>query len=200
MNKIMYFDTETTGTNEVKHDIIQLACIVEIDGEVKEEKEFRMRPIDANFQVEQEALIAHGFTEEQIRNFPDPRVTYGEIISFLSKYVDRFNKLDKFSPCGYNVDFDIRFLRQFFMKMGDKYYGSWFNWNVIDPLQIVKYMVGCGWIKPERNNLETIVKYFNLPEFKAHDAMADIRATRELKLHFDKLIFREKIIQTTEIK
>ena len=45
MNKIFYFDTETTGLDPKRHDIIQLAYIVEINGEVKEEGEFKLQPI-----------------------------------------------------------------------------------------------------------------------------------------------------------
>ena len=34
--KVFWFDVETTGLDSKIHDIIQLACIIEINGEIKE--------------------------------------------------------------------------------------------------------------------------------------------------------------------
>lgn len=44
--KILYFDVETTGTDSSKHEITQLAIIVEVDGVVKEEVNWRCQPIN----------------------------------------------------------------------------------------------------------------------------------------------------------
>ena len=48
VKKALYFDVETTGLNPYKNDIIQFACLVEINGEVKEEFETKVAPHDIN--------------------------------------------------------------------------------------------------------------------------------------------------------
>lgn len=44
--KIMWLDTETTGLNKEKCDIIQLSGIIVIDGEEKERFDFYCQPIN----------------------------------------------------------------------------------------------------------------------------------------------------------
>ena len=44
MKKLLYFDTETTGLDPVRNGIIQIAGIIVIDGEVKEEFNIKMQP------------------------------------------------------------------------------------------------------------------------------------------------------------
>lgn len=42
--KILWIDTETTGLDPDKHGIIQLAMIVDIDGQIKGKEIFTMCP------------------------------------------------------------------------------------------------------------------------------------------------------------
>ena len=82
MSKVIYFDTETTGLDPVKNDIIQLACIIEIDNQVVDEFEFKIKPFD--FQnISQEALDVHGYTLEMLREFPGPDII---LTSLLPNY------------------------------------------------------------------------------------------------------------------
>lgn len=186
--KIFYVDTETTGLDETMHDIIQIAAIVEIDGVVQDEKEWKLRPFPKVYPIEAEAVIAHGYSKEEIDSFPDPRKVYMQLVNFLSNHIDRYNKFDKFSVCGYNVDFDMKFIRAFFEKSGDKYCGSWFDWNYIDPIRLMKYMNGVDLLSTPTNKLSDACKLFDIELTEAHDALADIRATRELKLKLDEVL------------
>ena len=97
----------------------------------------------------------------------------------LGRYCDKYNRLDKFYMAGYNVRFDADFLKEFFLKNKDFYFGSWFNYRFIDPLPLLHW---ANWVK-EINlpdyKLATVCRHFQIP-LQAHDAMADITATREL--------------------
>ena len=106
MSKIFYFDTETTGLNPKRHDIIQLAYIVEIDGEVKEEGQFKLQPMNYDT-IDRGALEVNKITIEQLKTYQQPKLVHGQIVNLLDKYVDKYNKLDKFIPTGYNVQFDM---------------------------------------------------------------------------------------------
>ncbi|MCU0414180.1 MAG: 3'-5' exonuclease [Ignavibacteriaceae bacterium] len=183
MKKVLYFDTETTGLDEKQNDIIQIAGIIVIYGVVQEEFEFKVQPFNYD-NISQEALDIHGYNVEQLKTFPEPGEIYLRVIDIFSKYIDKYNKEDKFTPAGYNVEFDLRFLQQFFQKNNDVYFGSWVNWKKIDPLPLLYYLDYCNRINLPNYKLATVCQHFEI-ELKAHDALGDIRATRELlaKLH-----------------
>ncbi len=178
MKKILYFDTETTGLDDSKHDIVQLSGVVEIDDKVVDEFNFKVQPFNY-MAIDAKALQVNGYTVNDLKKFEHPAKVYLDFTALLGKHVDKFNKADKFYPAGYNVDFDLRFLKNFFMKNEDIYFGSWVNWRRIDPLPILTMWDACGIISLENYKLETVCKVLGI-ELKAHDAMSDIKATREL--------------------
>jgi DNA polymerase-3 subunit epsilon len=179
MGKRFYFDVETTGLDPKENDIIQLAYIIEIDEKIEKSGDITMQPFNYET-VSDEALQVHGRTLEEIKTYKKPETSYLELLGILSKYIDKYDKTDKFQPAGYNVRFDLDFLKEFFIKNGDKYFGSFFNYKTIDPLQILYFLDGIGRIKPLENyKLITVCEYFEI-EIKAHDALSDIRATKEL--------------------
>jgi len=176
--KVLYFDTETTGLDPIKNDIIQIAGIIEIDGEINTEFCVNCQPFNYN-NITQEALDTNGYTIEQIRIFDNPAKVYRILIAIFEKYIDRYDKDDKFYPAGQNVRFDVDFLRQFFIKNGDKYFGSWFNYHAIDLMALTAVLKYTGYIDVENLKLESIAKYFDF-EFKSHNALEDIKTTRQI--------------------
>lgn len=179
MKKAIYLDTETTGLNSWKNDIIQIAFLIEIDGIIKEEYESKVAPF--NFEnVDEEALKINGYTVADLKTFPRPQDIYKEITDLMGKYCNKFDKGDKFSPAGYNVRFDVDFIKNFFKKNGDNYYGSWFNWKLIDPMYTLYEMDYSEDIGLRDYKLSTVCEHFKI-NIKAHDALSDIRATRELR-------------------
>ena len=59
MIKLLWFDTETTGTYPVMHDIIHIAGKVIIGKEVKDEFEFFCQPFNYKY-INAEALEVNG--------------------------------------------------------------------------------------------------------------------------------------------
>lgn len=177
--KICYFDVETTGLDPVKHDIIEIACIIEIDNVVKDEFSLLCQPFKYGT-IDEGALKSCGTTIEELRDRMLPQEMYSELIKYFSKHIDKYNKLDKFYPAGFNVRFDVDMLNNFYQKNDDKYYGSWFNWKTIDPLPMLNWLDVVGEVRLEKRNLETACEYFKIDMGKAHVALNDIKATREL--------------------
>lgn len=178
MKKALWFDVETTGLDHRKNDIIQLACIVEIGGKLIEEFEIKIRPCDPT-SVEPKALQVNGLKLEDIMKYTEPLEALKSIANFLNEHVDPFNKMDKFAPAGFNIQFDIDFLSSFFKKCGSNYYGSYFNYKSIDPLRILHIMDYEDRISLPNYKLLTVCNHFGI-KIDAHEALSDIKATKML--------------------
>lgn len=176
--KMLWLDTETTGLSCIKNDIVTIAGIIEIDGEVKEEFYFKCQP--RNWEtISEEALKINGITKEELKTFEDPDVIYVKLCKIFGKYINKFDKKDKFIVCGHNVGFDVDFLFKFFEKSGDKYCGSWLDYHKLDMIPLLQILTIKGAIKLENLKLETASKHFGV-DIEAHDALSDIKATRAI--------------------
>ena len=108
---MFFYDLETTGLDYRKHAIHQISGAIVINGKIERRFNFHVKPFDGA-EISDEALSVSGVTVEQIMNYPDHTQVYGEIISMLSKYVNRFDREDKFFLVGYNIHFDNDFFRR----------------------------------------------------------------------------------------
>ena len=180
MKKVFWFDVETTGTDPKIHGIIEFAGLIEINGKVVDQLSIKMQT-HSGAVIEQSALEVTGVTEKDIQGYM-PHVRACRMIqSFLDKHCAKFNKSDKLYPAGFNVRFDLDFLQVMFKKM-DKYgLGSYLNWRAIDPLPLLRMMDYAGKIDLPDYKLSTVCAHYGI-DIKAHEALSDIQATRELTL------------------
>jgi DNA polymerase-3 subunit epsilon len=176
--KFLFCDTETSGLDPVINAPIQISGIIDIDGIVQEEFDFYVKPFP-NKKIDDYALKVNNLTKEKIETFEEPRVVYNKILSIFDKYVDKYNKQDKFFIVGQNISFDYSMLDQFFKDNGNKYFYSYVDYHKIDLIAISTLMKLAGKIQIDNLKLETCAKAFNI-EFGAHNSMEDIRVTREL--------------------
>jgi DNA polymerase-3 subunit epsilon len=188
MIKTLYIDTETTGTDPGKHALIELAAIVDIDGEAVDEASWYIHPFENDFYTEK-ALEITGITKEQMLAFPPGNEVKPQIEAFLQKHVDKYDRHDKFYVAGQNVGFDIDFLAAFWRKMGDVYLGSYINWRKIDLLSWVDQLCWLGIIELNDRKLQTICNLLGVELGEsAHEALADIRATRQCIIKLKEII------------
>lgn len=184
--KELFFDLETTGTNPGKHGIHQISGLIRIDGKEREKFDFHVQP-NPKAIIEDEALNVCGVTAEQIMAYPPMYEVYKQLVTMLGKYVDKFNKKDKFFMVGYNnAPFDNQFLRGFFLQNGDQYFGSWFWANSIDVMVLASFMLADRRAEMENFKLSTVAKFLGLEvdEKALHDAYYDIYLTQ---LIYDKV-------------
>ena len=114
--KLLFYDLETTGIKYWRNGIHQISGEIVIDGEVKERFNFRVCPHPQST-IDEEALRVCGVTKEQIQAYPPMHIVYKQFIDMLSKYVDRYDKKDKFFLVGYNnASFDNYFLKILFLN------------------------------------------------------------------------------------
>lgn len=181
MKKVIYIDVETTGLDPAKNGLIEVACIVEIDNKEVERFVFNINPFKYNKKIEivDEALKVNGKTIEDLKSYPKSKKQYKKFIKFLDKYIDKMDKNDKFQPAGYNVSFDIKMLRAWFIDNGNIFFGSYFGHKDLDVFALVKHLTYSEVIKTKNEKLKTVCDYFKI-EINAHNALDDIIATKKL--------------------
>ena len=182
MSKLFVYDLETTGVDHRENAIHQLSGMVVINGEKKQEFDFKIAPHPTAIIVE-EAIKVSNVTKEMIMGYPPNILIHKQILGLLGKYVNKFDKQDKFHLLGYNnASFDNPFFRTFFNHCGDTYYGSWFWADPIDAM-----ILASDYLQDERKNLlnfqlRTVAAYLGIAvdETKLHDAQYDIYLTYEI--------------------
>jgi DNA polymerase III epsilon subunit-like protein len=181
--KLCFLDVETTGMSQTKHGIIQVGgCICGEEGEglnILEEFCLNSAPFPADL-IEDEALAVSGVTREQLRGFPPPAVVHKDLIAVFEKHCNKFDKKDKMLFLGYNASFDYGFLRKWFDKAGDKYFGSWFWHPAVDVMGLA--MLRLVDIRHELPDfkLTTVAARLGVPLDQAHNALQDARATKSI--------------------
>ena len=180
-SKLLYLDCETTGIDPTINDIWQLAYIIEIDGVVVEECEMLIRPDNMNA-IDDKALEIGGITREELEkidyNIAD---AVADLKKSWAKFIDKFDRDDKFVIVGYYVNFDAQFLREMFVKVGDRYgIGSWCFSCLLDVSTFVAIAVGKFGFRFENHQLKTVCAKLRIPLKKAHDSLENIKATKKL--------------------
>ena len=199
-DKILWFDTETTGLDPNQNGIVQLAMLMDIDGELAEEAQFNIQPFGNDLMLAGLADVANnpqniswkeckdtyadaftptGITFSDIAKFIQPSEAINQINSFLQKHISQYDKSDKAYIGGYNAPFDIGFLSKFYEKCGDKYLGSYINWKQLDVRHMLYMLDFDGIVKLENYKLETACKHYGI-ELEAHNPLSDIKATRAI--------------------
>tara|TARA_R100000008_G_scaffold83129_1_gene68133 strand:+ start:89 stop:658 length:570 start_codon:yes stop_codon:yes gene_type:complete len=179
--KRLWIDLETTGLNPSKHSVVQIAGIVEIDGEVQESFCFKVRPLKGAA-VSHKALEVIGATVEDLKSYPKPPVVKQQVLDILNKYIDPYDKTDKFYFIGYNARFDYDFLRAWFEKQLFSYFGSFFWFPPIDIMNMVAHYLMGEREKLINFKLFQVCKYLGMDvkEAELHDALYDIKITKGL--------------------
>lgn len=180
--KRAYIDVETTGLFPYKNGLTQIAIIIEMDNQIVEQKDIRVCPFKGD-EIEPRALEVQGRTEREIMSYPEPEEAMMELETVLGTFVDKFNKNDKLAFVAYNAKFDEEFMRKFFYKCGNKFFGSWFWAPSICAMQLAMHHLQAHRAKLPNFKLETICTALGLSTAEGagmHDALTDIILTRQL--------------------
>ena len=189
--KLLFFDLETTGIKYWRNGVHQISGEIVIDGVKKEYFNFNVCP-HPQCEIEEEALRICNVSKEQIQAYPPMREVYVKFVNMLSKYVDKFDKKDKFFLVGYNnASFDNHFLKAFFVQNGDNYFYSWFWVNSIDVM-----VLSTQHLMRKRHEMtdfkqETVARALGIQidSAKLHDASYDIQLTKEIYNRISSLSF-----------
>lgn len=182
MQKLFFFDLETTGLDPKTCAIHQIAGKVIIDGKVRESFNIKARPFEGAV-IDDAALEVAKVTKEQIMSYQPMEAAYAQLMAILDRHVNKFNKKDKFFIAGYNIaTFDVPFLREFFLRNNNTFYGSYF-WSV--PLDVI-ILAGARMMNARPAMIDfkqgTVAKQLGIlvKEGSLHDAMYDIDICYEI--------------------
>ena len=179
MKTELYIDTETTGLDPAIHGLIQVAVIAMVDDKEVGRLNIKMNPntyVDGVV-LNEYALKVNNTTEEDLKTFQHQNDACLEFLLFLQK-LPVADEL-KWTPVGYNVGFDVGFIKAWFEE-NSLHYGHYFSYASIDVLSVVRYLKSLGVIRDIKNaKLTTLCDWAGI-ELDAHDAMRDIEATKDL--------------------
>ena len=177
--KEFYCDLETSGLKEDVHGVVQIAGIIKINGQVKAKFDYKVKLMKGD-KITLSSIEIHGYSIEEIKSFPSSHRFFNKLLETFNKYIDPYDKKDKFHLVGYNAYFDYKFLRRFFEKNNFKWFGS-YTW--FPPTDIMQY--ANFYFEEQRytfNNfkLRTVAEHLGkiIDEDSLHDSSYDIELTR----------------------
>jgi len=181
--KLCFIDVETTGTDPVKNGIIQLSGQLVIDSKEHEPFDFKVAPILTDL-IDDKALKISGITRDDLKSeeFKTPKYVKGAFLDILGEQVDKYQRTSKFFFVGYFANFDYQFMREWFLKQGDIYFGAWFWHPPIDVAVLAIAALGDRRMKMPNFKLATVAKEFGIEvdADRLHDAAYDIELTRRI--------------------
>lgn len=177
--KIFWNDLETTGTDPHRHSIIQIACMIEEEGEIVDTFESKMKPIPCR-EIDPKALETNGIDRKALYEYPPPGEAYLKFRAFCAKHGTAGDKANRFIPAGYNNGFDLDFLADWHLTMDSKFaYWDYLQYQPIDPYPVIISLWRCGCLPIKNCQLKTVCEHFGVP-IQAHDALSDVRAARDV--------------------
>ena len=161
-----FIDIETTGLDLLKHEIIEIGCVL-ADSKLKklEEFELKIKPIDIE-NADPIALKVNRYNEEAWES----AISLEKALKILQE------KTKDFIMVGHNVSFDIEFLTYAFNKTGIE---NRMHYHKLDTISMI-------WAKFHKDreidhfSLHDMCEYFNIKNKNPHTGLGDARATYEL--------------------
>ena len=179
---LLYIDTETTGLDTATCSIWQLSgYISDTATGTSDSFDYKMRPY-RNEIISKEAAAKTGATQEELDSYPSQSEMFSNFTALLSKYVDLEDWNQRVIPVGYNISFDLDFLRSWFAFNNS---ATLFSRNIyfpgIDVMYLAAYYLLGERSKMRNFQLSTVYEKLTGKSLaNAHNAMADIDATKEL--------------------
>lgn len=174
MNKTIWIDMETGGLDPKTHEITQIAAILDIDGEIKDQFDILLRPSAEN-KVSPGALAIQKRELKEVMARP---IGQAEGFAAYRDTLERWTTYGKASWGGQNCPFDRGFSKAFFATHGDVAdHLKYFDACDVDLLPMVTQMRRMGSLRLPDAKLGTVCSHLGIV-FDAHNAVGDISATR----------------------
>lgn len=181
MEYVLYIvDTETTGLDSHKNDVIELSMYRLTDNV---QKTWCLKPLNYDT-IDSGALRVNGHKLEDLKHetlhgketYLDPNKIIVEIENWVS---EDCVPAEKRILTGQNISFDKNMLEQLWIKCNAK--DSFpFGRRLMDTMQIEFFLDWCKGTLAEGYSLNNLVKKYGVKNEKAHTAAADVKATKEV--------------------
>ncbi len=149
------FDLETTGTSCESDQVVEIAAIKVIDGQVTEEFSTLVNP---GRPIPYYASRVNGITDDMVKDAPGFRSVLSEFLAFVGDL----------PLVGHNIHtFDLRFIYRDSMD----FFGSIPGNDYVDTLTLARI----GLPEMKHHTLSDLAIYYGIPTNGAHRALADCR-------------------------
>ncbi|MES2965243.1 MAG: 3'-5' exonuclease [Bdellovibrionota bacterium] len=155
------FDTETTGRYPLEAEICEIAAVKWRGGQIVETFETLLKPSKP---MGAEVIAIHGITNEMVENSPRIADKIGEFHAFIQGTV----------PVAHHAPFDVGFVAVEFEKAGLAL--------PTEPVLCSSLLARKLFPESENHRLQTLIKFFGLPQGTAHRALDDTKACLEVGL------------------
>lgn len=179
--KVVHVDVETTGLDPKRHAIVEVAAILELDGQVTGDFHAFMRP-HPGAAVESDALAINELTAPEIQAFEHSDKVWLAFTSWLNRHINPYDKQDKAFFVAYNATFDAEFIRQWFLLHGSSYFGSYF-WTP----PICTSVLAAHWLMDKRNEIGSfklahVAQFMGIEvkEDQLHGALYDVALSQRI--------------------
>ena len=174
--KLAFIDIETTGTNPIKHEIIEIGCLIakqNDDGSFVMTDEFDIKVKPEHIETaEREALRINGYHESEW--------VFAHTLDEALKLINEKTGGDA-TMIAHNLSFDHGFLWNAYSNKGIK--EPFFHKFDTLTMAMMKFK---DEEDMQRLSLRALCEKFGVRNEKAHTALADIRATFEVFKHLMK--------------
>ena len=182
--RTMWIDTETTGLETTDSSVFMIGAIVTENENVICEKVFLLNPLSETIKYHETAGAIHGYSEDKIKSFPAEKEIVQDFVGFLERARDGWrtdgSRTEKMVIAGYNVTFDIKHIQALLERNGFDL-KDYFSGVIADVyMQVQKAMDAHTLPYLKNKRLVTIADFLKVDLKNAHNAMADIKATREV--------------------
>jgi DNA polymerase-3 subunit epsilon len=176
----VWIDTETGGLNPSKNPVLKIAGMIIVDGKLVKEFDFKVKPFQYQ-ELDNKALKVNGITPEDIeREYSEPQDIFNQFKNIL---YSNLKKDKKYHIAGYNIQFDIDFLIQFFdNNAGKSDFFNLFFLPGVDIMQVANFV-----LMKERHlfrdfKQSTVANHLGIKinSEQLHDAIYDIKISREI--------------------
>jgi DNA polymerase III epsilon subunit-like protein len=186
--KIIWLDTETTGTDPIQNDIWQLAYILIDNGQEVYRHIVECKPwcpwnVDPAALAVGRTVKGKPISEMGFETLMKPWHAIDRFKADLQrqKFIDPYNKDDKAAIGGYVATFDAQMLHWWFKKSGDKYgLGSYTNHTILDAAPLIRIMRHVGFLDLSDSKLGTVAAHYDVTMSVAHNAMSDAEAAMQV--------------------
>jgi len=175
----IWLDFETGGLDAKTCGLTQLAFLtVDEQGEVLDMGNFDIKPFEGS-EVSPTALKVTNKTYDEVMGYEDEGIVLQLFLEILEKHINKMSRDENFTVGAYNGQFDVQFLAAWMERHNKKFF-NYFNYHVNDPLALVRVLRWEGKVNIPSLKLSEVYKALFNEEFDAHDALADILATKRV--------------------